>query len=315
MFYAQNIKNEGIKPIEFAFPVLREGAKECFYPSNPTIQKSANGYDVICRTVNYAQKGAMEYQSRDDQDKRIRTRNFFLQYDRNFNLLSQKEIVEDLPRERNISTMVMGLEDCRLIGLDNNRWFLTTTYDTHPSTVGQSLCKLAAHSSDKLDRVEKLFPLQGPDPTRCEKNWLPFMKDKELHILYGYDPLIIYKVNQETRKCETAIQHEASHDFSRFRGSASPIEFDDGYLVLVHEVVFDTQRYYLHRFLYLDKNFAIKQLSRPFTFQHTGIEYSCGMTIDHSGKRCIIAMSYEDQKANLLFVDLNTIRSLLKPLP
>ena len=315
IFYAQNIKHAKLKPIEFDLPFLRVGSAERFYPSNPSIQKTSDGYDVICRTVNYWQKGGTQYGSRDDQDPTIRTRNFLLHYDRNFQLLSQREIIENSNRKINPETTIKGLEDCRLIALNNNRWFLATTYDTHPNTIGQSLCKLAYSTSKDAIQVEKLIALQGPDPTLCEKNWLPFAKDNSLYILYGYNPFIIYKVNTENGACETAVQYEPSYDFSRFRGSASPVEFDDGYLFVVHEVVFDSGRHYIHRFVYLDKNFNIKQLSRPFTFLHNGIEYCSGMTIDHAGKQCIITIGYEDQKAYLVFVDLDTIRSLLKPVP
>ncbi len=315
LFYVQNLATSGMQPIEIELPLIREGAVDYFAPMNPTIQKTSDGYDLICRTVNFSQKEGKEYKSRDEKDDTIRTRNFFVRYDSELKLLSQKEIIEDLPREKVSWTKVVGLEDCRLINLDHNRWFLATTYDTHAGTIGQSLCKLASQSSDKLIDVETLLPIQGPHPTGVEKNWLPFVKDNELYILYGYDPFIIYKLNKNNGACETVVQYNPSYDFSRFRGSAAPIEFDDGYLVLIHEVVFESGRYYLHRFLYLDKNFNVKKVSKPFTFMHKGIEYSCGMTLDHSGKTCIIPIGYEDQKAYLLFVDLNTIRALLEPLP
>ena len=93
--------------------------------------------------------------------------------------------------------------------------------------------------------VEKLVPLKGIDPARCEKNWLPFVKNNELYAIYGYDPLIILKINRETGDCETVLNEEPDHDFSKFRGSAAPIAFDDGYLILVHEVVMKDQRYLL----------------------------------------------------------------------
>ena len=37
-----------------------------------------------------------------------------------------------------------------------------------------SLCQLADQNIGKNISVEKLTPLLGPDPHRCEKNWLPF---------------------------------------------------------------------------------------------------------------------------------------------
>ena len=111
--------------------------------------------------------------------------------------------------------------------------------------------------------------------------------------------------------------YEPTADFSLFRGSAGPIPFDDGYLVLVHEIIQnpDSTRYYLHRFFYMDKYFMVKRITKPFTFLHHGVEFCGSMTIDHSGKNLIMALGIEDSKAYLTFTDLNLIRSLLHPLP
>jgi len=87
--------------------------------------------------------------------------------------------------------------------------------------------------------------------------------------------------------------------------------------MLVHETVQfeDQSRNYLHRFLYLDKNFIVQQTSKPFIFFHRGIEFCCSMTIDHSGKNLVLAVGVEDSQAYLYSVTLETIRSLLIPLP
>lgn len=315
LFYVQNLKKADFQPIEIELPLIREGLQERYNPMNPSIQKTDDGYHLICRTVNYSQTGAVDFKSRDPLDGTIRTKNFLIHYNHDFKIVSQKEIIENLPKNLWKSS-VEGLEDCRLFRLKNTNWFTCSTRGTHPKNIGQSLCKLEdASSATSTIKVEKFIPLQGPDENKCEKNWLPFIHDDEIYMVYSYDPFIIYKINQANGSCEPVVQYEPSHDFSHFRGSAAPIEFDDGYLMLVHEVVFNTQRYYLHRFLYLDKNFTIKKLSKPFTFLHKGIEYSCGMTLDHSGKKCIIPIGFEDQQAYLVSIDLETIRSLLEPLP
>ena len=83
----------------------------------------------------------------------------------------------------------------------------------------------------------------------------------------------------------------------------------------MHEVIVNNQGYYLHRFLFLDKNLNVKKLSKPFIFKNKGMEYCAGMTIDHSGTQCIMPISIEDREAWICSVPLETIRSLLKPLP
>ena len=47
--------------------------------------------------------------------------------------------------------------------------------------------------------------------------------------------------------------------FQNLEDLPSPIEFDHGYLVLVHEVVYSDEHYYLHRFLHFDKDFNIRK--------------------------------------------------------
>ena len=77
----------------------------------------------------------------------IRTRNFLIHYDLNFNVLSQKEIIENFPREYDQSR-IKGLEDCRLFTFNDQFWFMCATFGTHHNTIGQTLCKLADDFSD-----------------------------------------------------------------------------------------------------------------------------------------------------------------------
>lgn len=314
LFYLQGFNSVSFRPIKIDLPLIREGYPERYRPMNPSIQRTEDGYDVICRTNNWSQEGGQNYRSRDPLDGTIRTRNFLLKYDRNFKLLSQHEIIEELPREKKPVT-VIGLEDCRLVNWNNAHWFTCTTYDVPKKNVSESLCKLADQPANGTYAVEKFIPLQGPDPNRCEKNWLPFVKDNALHVIYLYEPFIVYKLNPENGACDLVIKHDTSHDFARFRGAAGPIEWNDGYLVLTHEVIQTDHRHYVHRFLYLDKDFEVKKISRPFNFRNQDIEYCGGMTIDHSGTKCIMTVGIDDKEAYLCTVDLKTIAAMLELLP
>jgi tetratricopeptide (TPR) repeat protein len=318
LFYVHNLKNANIKPITFDFPLINEGRPERYVPMNPSIQKTEEGYKVICRTVNYLQHGARNYQSIDGNPTIIvRTKNVLLKYDKEFNLLSQNEIRESLPRKRFPIWNIEGLEDCRLFELNNQTWFTCTTLDTNPNHVTQiSLCKLSEEPVDNIVWVESLVPLKGPDPRRHEKNWLPFVKDNAIHIVYSTHPFILYKPNIETGENETVLRYEPTHDLTHLWGSAAPLPFDEGYLMLNHEnVQTENGRIYLHRFVFLDKDFKVKKLSLPFTYMHAGVEYCPGMTIDHAGKNLIMTIGNEDREAYIVTVDLDTIRNLLMPLP
>ncbi len=320
LFYVQNLPGARFIPIDVDLPLIEEDSEERYHPMNPSIQKTEAGYQVICRAVNYTQTGAKIFNTI-DKSGIFKTRNFFIDYDRDFKKLSQQEIIENLPREHVdcwIAANIQGLDDCRIFTFQNSCWFTCTTSDTNPTGNFQiSLCKLAEKKLKGTLFIKSLTPLQGPDPYRCEKNWLPFLNEGELQIIYSYDPIVIYKPDIETGECKETLRYSASHDFSRFRGSAAPIAFNEGYLMLVHEVVqmANYERRYLHRFLYLDKNFIISQVSKPFTFRHIGIEFCLGMTLDHAGKELILTVGIEDREAWLCFVGLGTVQSLLRPLP
>jgi hypothetical protein len=83
--------------------------------------------------------------------------------------------------------------------------------------------------------------------------------------------------------------------------------------MVVHEVVHmdDHTRRYFHRFVYLTQDFKIEKMSKPFIFKQLGIEFCCGMTLDHTEDELILAVGIEDREAYLCIVDLDTIRSLL----
>jgi len=314
LFYVKNISSTRRLPVPIDRPFIREGSEERYYPMNPSIVKTDAGYDVICRTVNYTQVGAKYYESK-DLDGYIRTRNFFLKFDPHFSLISQQEIYENLPRRKEEGVYhVVGFEDCRLFSWKESSWFTCTALDTSPYQMPQvALCKLGFSREGEPLFVEKLTPSLGPDPMRCEKNWLPFVKDGEFQVIYSSDPLIVFKPDVDTGICETSILHEQKYDYSSFRGSAPPIAWNGGYLALIHEVVFqpDATRISLHRLVYFDDKFHVKHLSLPFTFSHLGIEFCCGMTLDHSNTQLIFSVGLEDREAYFYFVDINEIQSML----
>lgn len=314
LYYVQNLQNARYKTIEIDLPLVEDGFDERFHPMNPSICKTEDGYKVICRSVNYTQTGAKIFNTI-DKEGIYRTRNFLVTYDKDFNLLSQSEIDESLPRERTRHvSIVQGLEDCRIFEYDDAYWFTCTTRDGNPAGVPQIvLCRLDDESQYGGVDVDLFIPLLGPDLNRCEKNWLPFVKDDVLQMIYSEDPFVIYQPNLETGMCELFLEYIPDYDFSRFRGSAAPIAFDGGYLMLVHEVCFlnDSSRVYLHRFVYLDTKFEIKKISRPFTFTHQGVEFCCSMTLDHSEKDVIMTVGLEDNQALICSIDTQDVRSLL----
>lgn len=310
-FYVEPLPHAQFQAIEIKLPPIEEGSILHYLPMNPSILRTTEGYDLICRTVNYTQEGASIFKMIDPNAPEVyKTKNFLIQYDKNFNLISQKEIIEDLSRKKYPWRPVEGLEDCRIFMLNGKTWFSSSCDDISPNHQVQIvLCKL---SREDL-KVEKLLPLSGPISQRCEKNWLPFIFKDELHLVYGYSPFLIYKPNLESGICEIAFSNDSEFDLSHFRGSAAPIPFDDGYLMMVHEVgAYDNRRYYYHRFLKLDNELNVKKLSKPFVFKNNGVEYCLSMTLDHLENELIIPIGVEDREAYLCKIKIEHVRELLE---
>jgi glycosyltransferase involved in cell wall biosynthesis len=149
-----------------------------------------------------------------------------------------------------------------------------------------------------------------PQDVKCQayKNLLFYVQPLKNADFY---PIEFKEGSKETEDNKTVMSDDLGDDFSHLRSSAAPIEFDEGYLMLVHELVEDNT---LHRFLYLDQELHPKQMSRPFTFKQKGIEYCTAIALDDSKKKCLIPIRINKQ-AWICSVDVDTIRALLKPLP
>ncbi len=321
LFYVNNLADITYHPVGLDLPYVRPGLAARYQAKNASIQRTEDGYNLICGAVNYTQKGAVNFTLLDGQDTThtVRSRNFLVTLDKNWQTTKQEEILEELQRPRHPSIVnVKGVEDPRFFHYDNAIWFTCTTLDTNPQPPHihqQSLCKLGSSNKNSERNIEKLLPLIGPDLTRCEKNWLPFVKDDKIHILYSYDPFIIHLPDLNNGMCNKTIEYTPKHNFSQWRGSAAPIEFDGGYLALVHEMVFQNERFYMHRFIWMDRDFVIQKASLPFIFKHKGIEFCAGMTTDHDENNLVLAIGFEDRETNVGVIPLASVRELLQPLP
>lgn len=320
-FYVGNLENLKLKPISMKRPLLRENSNLLFNSMNPSVLKTENGYYVVCRSVNYEQSSGKHYQMIDPEERNnylSKTRNFLLHYDKNFNLISQKEIVDDFVSSVQTTPyfQVEGLEDIRLFEYKGDLWFTCTVFNINHCKMPQvCLFRLSNSSDGDFIRTDHFVHLKGPEINRCEKNWLPFVKDDQVHLIYSYDPFQIYQADLLTGECRQVLSQAQENDFSKFRGSSGPIAFDDGYLSIVHYVVdSEDEKIYFHRFLYLNKDYKITHMSKPFTYTHQGVEFCCGMTLDHFGSSLVMAIGLEDAEAFFAFLDLESVRQLLIPI-
>ncbi len=317
LFYVKPLRCEKITPLAIDLPSLSSDSNKTYALSSPSIIKEDDGYLVNFRTVNYRIGSCGEYTTM-DEDGIVRTRNYLVHYDLNFKPLFQKEIVESFPRPVDPEIRkITGLEDVRLFKWNGKLWFVCSTFDTSLEqsvqiSLGELGDPLKEESGEKTIPLLALQPISGSLKSLCEKNWLPFVQGDRLDFIYSYDPFKIYTLNATRDGVEELSSYEPNRDFSNFRGSAAPIPFKEGYLLLVHEVVFANKRSYLHRFVYLNKDLKVTKLSEPFYFKQLGVEYCLGMTVDHSGKKLILPFSVKDSSAYFAWIDLDIVDFLLQ---
>jgi len=308
--YVENLSNTEFTAVEPEKTALvNDWSTDRYLPTNPSIYKTKSGYKLNCRTVNYHQKYPNWLIFSDDGC--IRTKNIVIDYDNNLNKIKESQVI-DHPNLIKYPGKTEGIEDIRLFSLHDELYFTATTAQMHPRGLPQ-ICMGKFHNFENgFMLVDNVTLLKGPNPERCEKNWLPLVIDEELYVIYMYDPYLVYKVNMSTGDCELVLQKDYNLDFSKFRGSAAPISFDNGYLLSVHEVIWLDRGYYVHRFMYLDKNLEIKKLSRPFTFKHKGVEFCAGVVFDDAKNKLVLSVGIEDREACLCSVDADQVRAMLE---
>ena len=141
-----------------------------------------------------------------------------------------------------------------------------------------------------------------------EKNWMPvdgrpeFWVRKPFNdIVYGFDKL----------------QHIGDPDAPlRHRGSTNLCEYNDGYICLVHGRIetkineIDKDFKYAHKFVIVDKNFAIQRQSDWFSFAGFPIEFTCGMMIENN--KLILPMCVFDSVSFVISIGMDEIMAFIE---
>ncbi len=205
-------------------------------------------------------------------------------------------------------SMVVGFEDIRVIELNGKLY----GFGMSRKTSSNNICQQVLIPLDENYQMEKVIVLNY-DHSVNQKNWMPFVHNNEIHILYMCDPFVIIKPDLETGDCEIISRRNQKYNMSLYRGGSPGLSFDDGYLFVVHEVFFEGKiRKYIHRFLYMNKQFQISKISQPFFLKDKTIEFVIGLSYDPTGKYLCIGMGYQDRKAYLVKVDIDVVKNMLE---
>jgi hypothetical protein len=256
----------------------RFGQSNAYSDMNPSIFIEDDGtMTILVRKVNYRKFSNREFVLY--QDRSISK--YVIMRGKSLQSLETNEIVynfSDFPR---YGTWWEGFEDIRFI--DKNR-VLVTVPKCNPN--GQPCIFLASLVHSTIALLARLSPHE------TEKNWMPFIQNYEVKVIYSVCPLVVKSLHVDDRNtipvsCEHATLLRGYH------GSTNGIEFAGGLLFLVHK--YDSRSE--HRWILLDeKKFTIDAISKPFAFlPHTYIEFPCSLVsvLD----RFMISLGVNDNQA------------------
>lgn len=296
------------KNIKIGFtPPLILGSDKRFRCLNPSILNFENFYYLNIRCVNFNNDGCINYTPIDKSyDNKIVTRNFLLKLDKNFDIIWQKELIDKSSLEMKRDA-VQGYEDVHLFKYRDTLRFVCSTYFTKEN--GVDICGEQIENMDNnADFIElknvKILSYNGK--TNCEKNWLGFEMNNKLCYLYSQEPTIILSEEEEI------IRNIPIINCKLHRNSGGPLKYNDGYLIISHEVMFDgNRRVYCHKFSLFDKDFSLKKVSLPFKFTDANIEYCRSMTYSLDGKNILVGIGIDDKEMKIISFFTEEIENIL----
>jgi hypothetical protein len=269
---------------------------------NPSIASdSQGGFRAIVRHVNYAYINE-QYVTYAESDI-ITTRNFLLELDEKFEIVTAQEINDDACRDDPVFP-VHGLEDLRLFMVDNE-WFASGTIRQHRP---DGLCEImVVHLQNNTVTSSSLLP--SPFPSRHEKNWTPLHHHDQLCWLWSVDPPVVITIDSVTNSIVISPSLSGPPSVNE-RGGSQAIPWGNGWLCITHHVRWlKNRRQYRQRMAFFARDFSQVTMSRPFIFEHVGIEFCAGLATTSSG--VVVSYGIEDSHAHLMPLHTEVIDLLL----
>jgi glycosyltransferase involved in cell wall biosynthesis len=292
--YAKSARDFGatIQPIDWK-------PEDGYAPMNPSVLAAGGRRLVLLRTVNYRVTDG-QYPTLDGSGI-IRTKNYVAEMDADWRPSKITPVVDatGLPRT---SFAVSGFEDCRLYPVGDRIAASATARDLGDGRAEQ--CILAF---DADWRIESARVIRDYEHEKMQKNWMPILGQPDA-FLYRCDPTTVIDCAPSGTRERSRVT-DLEENLTELRGSSQVLSYQDGWIGLVHEVVLTPGRVYLHRFVRLGADFAIRAVSEPFYFLERGIEFCAGLAQD--GERLVASFGVNDASAHLAFFDRAAVDKLI----
>jgi glycosyltransferase involved in cell wall biosynthesis/predicted GH43/DUF377 family glycosyl hydrolase len=268
---------------------------------NPSIAADGDGFRVVVRTANYAiERGVLH------ADGVLHNINYLVSLDAELAATAVEAVADRSPGPPRHPSNIQGYEDCRLFELAGI-WYATATVCDLSPAERREIALLRFEGSD----VVEVTPLLGPHPERHEKNWMPFVRDGELLILYRCGPTVVLRCDPASGTLERVAESDAPDFADELRGGSQGVPVAGGHLFVVHEVDRGGPLLrYLHRFAMLDDRLVLCAASEPFTFTSDRVEFCAGMA--RRDDELVLSFGISDAAAGLAVVPLDRALGLLE---
>ena len=154
----------------------------------------------------------------------------------------------------------------------------------------------------------------GKDDSYCEKNWMPIL-DQPYTFVKWSNPTEIASVDLTHKTCSSYVSNQTLPLECDLRGGSQVLKWKDGYIAIVHETYLYKSEagrkngMYRHRFIYWDKDWNLRKMSKTFSFGESNIEFAAGMCYHNDDM--LISFGIQDNAAYILRCPLNIIEEAL----
>jgi GT2 family glycosyltransferase len=287
-----------------------------FAVCNPSVMATENGWSVMVRALD-----PIPYSGPDAPY--LSSENWLVGYDKNLRPQSSTRLC-DLEVRENCIEARNGLEDGRLFMWFGRQWALFSGLQRSHRGYTNSMILVEVHG----DHLRNPIVLPSPHHLSREKNWMPWVLDNELNLVYSTRPLEIYRYTPNGLIRVHGGMAAPKNSGTMMSGSSQVIPWGDDYLAITHQrnraplASRLMQKYvtrdpdyqrkkvlFTHHMLLLDRHFNIKAQSKAFHFETEGIEFCAGLA-SHD-ERVLISYGVMDEKARLLELDPSHVDRIL----
>lgn len=209
----------------------------------------------------------------------------------------------------------VGLEDVRLIQWEDKIYGIGVRRDL--DTVGTGRMELSGFDFTNTEVKEvSRYRIPGPPPDNeyCMKNCTP-IEGKPFYLLKWTNPTALMKFDPNGGETEVFETTERNPKLKDMRGGSQVIEYNGGYLTLIHETdLYNSEQgrknaTYRHRFVSWDKDFKNQKVSPLFSFMNMKIEFSCGLAQHRDD--FLITFGAQDNAAYILRVSKSFVENFI----